>query len=82
MDIIKEEKENKLYQTGWELMREGTYLQSIKAFDKAIHKNTECGDAYFGRAICHYKTGCYHKSAYDMKAAAVLGCEDAVFWSK
>ncbi len=62
-------------------MEEGTYSQSIKAFDRAIHENAEFGDAYFARGICHYKLGFYHSSAHDMTAAAILGCDDAVLWS-
>ena len=80
MDHMEQESD-KWYRFGWKLMEEGSYLQSIKAFDRVIHENVEFREAYFARGVCHYKLGSYHSTACDMKAAAILGYEPAVLWS-
>ena len=67
MDNMEQECD-KWYRFGWKLMEDGSYLQSIKAFDQAIYEKAEFGEAYFARGICHYKLGSYHSSAHDMKA--------------
>ncbi len=49
---------------------------------EAIDHDVECAGAYFGRGACHYRLGHYRLAEEDIKAAALLGCEDAIFWSK
>ena len=63
-------------------MAEGRYSESIKAYSMAIEHDLEYAEAYFARGACHYKLGSYQKAADDIKAAAVLGSENAMFWSR
>ncbi len=62
-------------------MLEERYSESIAAYNMAIEHDVECAKAYFGRGACHYKIGHYRKAEDDIKTAALLGCEDALFWT-
>ena len=55
---------------------------AIEAFNLAIDNDIERTQAYFYRAVCYYRLGNYRQSKNDMEAAALLGCQDALFWSK
>ena len=57
------------------------YSESIEAYTVAIEHDVNCAKAYFGRGACHYKLGHYRQAEDDIKAAALLGCEDALFWA-
>jgi len=70
------------YQRGYHLMAEGRYSESIKAYSMAIEHDLEYAEAYFARGACYYKLGYYRKAVDDIKTAAVLGSENAIFWSR
>ena len=74
-------KTQEWYRRGHHLMLEGRYSESIEVYTMAIASNIECAKAYFGRGACHYKLGHYRQAEKDIKAAALLGCEDALFWT-
>jgi tetratricopeptide (TPR) repeat protein len=78
--MAKEQNSKKWFDNGLALKFEGKYPASIKAFTLAIENNSEFGKAYFERAVCYYKLGSYLKAKSDLKAATVLGCEEAQFW--
>jgi len=69
------------YRNGHRLMAEERYQEAIEAYSRAIVLNVEYAEAYFKRAACYYRLGSYQKAADDLKAAALLGCEDAIFWT-
>ena len=77
----KRQDHKKWFDKGRVLMGDGKHSESITAFTAAIDENTEFGKAYFERAVCFYKLGFYMKAENDLKAAAVLGCEEALFFS-
>jgi tetratricopeptide (TPR) repeat protein len=70
------------YEKGKRLTSAGCHKEAIEAFTAAIHKNSEYAEAYFVRGACHYVTGNYRQAMEDLDAAALLGCQDAQFWSK
>ena len=62
-------------------MSDGYDAEAIQAFDLAIDKKIERAQAYFNRGVCHYRLGNYRQAKNDLEAAALLGCEDALFWT-
>ena len=75
------QKTKEWYRRGRHLMLEGRYSESIEVYTMAIASNIEYAEAYFGRGACNYKLGYYRQAEEDIKAAALLGCEDALFWT-
>ena len=80
--VYKKQNSRQLFEDGRKLRAEGKYIEAIKAFTLHIHENSEFGKAYFERAVCYYKLGSYINADNDLHAAAVLGCEEALFWSR
>lgn len=80
--IHKGQNSRQLFDSGRKLRAEGKYPESIKVFTLLIQENSEFGKAYFERAVCYYKLGSYINAENDLQAAAVLGCEEALFWSR
>ena len=70
------------YEEGRRRMAEDCNAGAIEALSLAIDKNIESARAYFYRAVCYYRLGNYCQSKDDLEAAALLGCKDALFWSK
>ena len=70
------------YERGQGLKKDGCHREAIEALDQAIAKDPTCADAYFARGACYYKLGRYDEAGHDIDAAAILGCQDAQFWSK
>ncbi|NNL76283.1 MAG: hypothetical protein HKO68_08110 [Desulfobacterales bacterium] len=69
------------YEEGQRLTREGCHTDAIEALDLAIQKNPVYAEAYFVRGACHYALGNLRQAGDDLDAAALLGCQDAQFWS-
>ena len=63
-------------------MSDGCLAEAIQAFNLAIDKKTASAQAYFNRGLCNYRLGNYRQAKNDLEAAALLGCKDALFWSK
>ena len=70
------------YEKGRTLTREGCPAEAIEAFSRAIQKNSAHAEAYFARGACHYTLGNYRQAEDDLDIAALLGCQEAQFWSK
>jgi tetratricopeptide (TPR) repeat protein len=70
------------YAEGRRRMSDGCNPEAIQAFNLAIDKKIECAQTYFNRGVCHYRLGNYRQAKSDLEAAALLGCKDALFWSK
>ena len=73
---------NDWYEEGRRYMHDGYLSKAIYAFNLAIENNINHARTYFERGVCHYRLGNYHQAASDLEAAALLGCNDAFFWSK
>ena len=73
---------NDWYEKGRRLSRHGSHREAIEALNLAINKNPLYAEAYFARGACHYTLGRYRQASDDLDAAALLGCQDAQFWSK
>ncbi len=63
-------------------MSDGFDAEAIQAFNLAIDNKIERAQAYFNRGVCYYRLGNYRQAKDDLEAAALLGCRDALFWSK
>ena len=70
------------YHKGRRLSRHGSHREAIEALDLAIKENPLHADAYFIRGASQYALGNYREAGDDLDAAAILGCQDAQFWSK
>ena len=70
------------YEEGRRRMSADCNAGAIEALNLAIDKNIDSAKAYFYRAVCYYRRGNYRQSKNDLEAAALLGCKDALFWSK
>jgi tetratricopeptide (TPR) repeat protein len=70
------------YEEGRRRMSDGCLAEAIQAFNLAIDKKIACAQAYFNRGLCNYRLGNYRQAKNDLEAAALLGCRDALFWSK
>ena len=70
------------FEKGRRLIRDGSHREAIDALDLAIEKNPMYAEAYFVRGACYYALGSYRRAGDDLDAAALLGCQDAQFWSK
>jgi tetratricopeptide (TPR) repeat protein len=70
------------FEKGRRLARDGCHQEAIETFNQAIANDSAYAAAYFVRGACYYALGCYHQAADDIDAAAILGCQDAQFWSK
>jgi tetratricopeptide (TPR) repeat protein len=70
------------YEEGRQRMSDGCLAEAIQAFNLAIDKKKASAQAYFNRGLCNYRLGNYRQAKNDLEAAALLGCRDALFWSK
>ena len=70
------------YEEGRRLNRDGNHREAIKAFDLAIKDNPLYAEAYFVRGACYYALGSCRQAGEDLDAAAILGCQEAQFWSR
>jgi tetratricopeptide (TPR) repeat protein len=73
---------NDWYEEGRRRMSAGCNTEAIQAFNLAIDEKVPCAKAYFNRGVCNYRLGNYRQARNDLEAAALLGCNDALFWSK
>jgi len=73
---------NDWYEEGRRRMSAGSPIEAIQAFNLVINKKVTCAQAYFNRGVCNYRLGNYRQAKNDLEAAALLGCKDALFWSK
>jgi tetratricopeptide (TPR) repeat protein len=73
---------NDWYEEGRRQMSAGCHAEAIQAFNLAIDKKVASAKAYFNRGVCNYRLGNYRQAKTDLEAAALLGCKDALFWSK
>lgn len=70
------------YEKGRHLTRNGSHREAIEALNLAIKKNPLNAEAYFVRGACYFALGSRRQASEDLDAAAILGCQDAQFWSK
>ena len=70
------------YEKGHGLSRKGSHREAIEALNLAIAENPLHAKSYFVRGACQYSLGNFREAGDDLDAAAILGCQDAQFWSR
>ncbi len=70
------------FEKGRLLSYQRSHREAVEALDAAIKEDPFHAEAYFVRGACQYALGNYREAREDLDAAALLGCQDAQFWSK
>ena len=60
----------------------GKLTEAVSAFTEAIDQNAGFAEAFFKRGVCYYLLGNGRLAAHDLEAASLLGCQEALFWSR
>lgn len=74
--------EQSWYKKGCILAKAGKLAEAVTAFTSAIDGNDGLAEAYFRRGVCYYLLGNCRMAALDLDAASLLGCRDALLWSR
>ena len=82
MNQIKDRTTHNWYEEGCKLTRAGKLSEAITAFTEAIDRNTGLAEAFFKRGVCYYLLGNSRLSAHDLEVASLLGCQEALLWSR
>ena len=48
----------------------------------AIDRNAGFAEAFFKRGVCYYLLGNSRLASQDLEAASLLGCHEALLWSR
>jgi tetratricopeptide (TPR) repeat protein len=70
------------HEAGCNLAKAGKLVEAVAAFTSAIDGNDGLAEAYFKRGVCYYLLGNCRMAALDLNAASLLGCQDALLWSR
>lgn len=70
------------YEKGRRLSHKGRHREAVEALTLAITEYPLHAEAYFVRGASQYALGNYRDAGEDLDAAAILGCQDAQFWSR
>jgi lipoprotein NlpI len=70
------------YKEGCKLTRAGKLSEAVTAFTEVIDRKPEFAEAFFKRGVCYYLLGNSRLAAHDLEAASLLGCQEALFWSR
>jgi tetratricopeptide (TPR) repeat protein len=70
------------YEEGCKLKGAGKLSEAVAAFTVAIDRNTGFAEAFFKRGVCYYLLGNRRLAARDLEAASLLGCQEALLWSR
>ena len=70
------------YEKGCMLKQAGRLSEAVTAFTEAIDRHTGFAEAHFKRGVCYYLLGNCHMAALDLEAAGLLGCREALLWSR
>jgi len=70
------------YVKGCLLADAGRLTEAVTAFSAAIDGKDELARAYFRRGVCHYLLSNDRQASMDLDAASLLGCQDALLWSR
>ena len=70
------------FKKGCILAKTGKLLEAVTAFTLAIDGNDGLAEAYFRRGVCYYLLGNCRMASLDLNAASLLGCRDALLWSR
>jgi Flp pilus assembly protein TadD len=82
MNQKKDRTTHNWYAEGCKLTRAGKLSEAVTAFTEAIDCNTEIAEAFFKRGVCYYLLGNGRLAAHDLEAASLLGCQEALLWSR
>jgi tetratricopeptide (TPR) repeat protein len=70
------------YEEGCKLKHAGKLPEAVTAFTVAIDRNNGFAEAFFKRGVCYYLLGNSRLAAHDLEAASLLGCQEALLWSR
>lgn len=70
------------YEEGCKLTRAGKLAEAVNAFTAAIDHHTGFAEAFLKRGVCYYWLGNRRMAAHDLEAASLLGCQEALLWSR
>jgi lipoprotein NlpI len=82
MEPIIDHATHNWYEKGCKLTSAGKLSEAVTAFTAAIDRNTGYAEAYFKRGVCYYLLGNCQLATRDLQAAALLGCKEALLWSR
>ena len=82
MNQIKDRTTHNSYEEGCKLKHAGKLSEAVTAFTVAIDRNTGFAEAFFKRGVCYYLLGNSRLAAHDLEAASLLGCQEALLWSR
>jgi hypothetical protein len=82
MNQIKDRTAHAWYKEGCKLKHTGKLSEAVTEFTVAIDRNTGFAEAFFKRGLCYYLLGDSRLAAYDLAAASLLGCQEALLWSR
>jgi tetratricopeptide (TPR) repeat protein len=82
MNQIKDRTTHNWYEEGCKLKRAGKLSEAVAAFTEAIDRNAGFAGAFFKRGVCYYLLGNSRLAAQDLEAASLLGCQEALLWSR
>jgi tetratricopeptide (TPR) repeat protein len=82
MNKIKDLATHNWYEEGCKLTRAGKLSEAVAAFTEAIDRNTGFAEAFLKRGVCYYLLGSSRLAAHDLEAASLLGCQEALLWSR
>jgi tetratricopeptide (TPR) repeat protein len=82
MNQIKDRTTHNWYEEGCKLKRAGNLSEAVAAFTEAVDRNAGFAEAFFKRGVCYYLLGYSRLAAQDLEAASLLGCQEALLWSR
>jgi tetratricopeptide (TPR) repeat protein len=82
MNQTKDRTAHAWYEEGCKLKHAGKLSEAVTAFTVAIDRKTGFAEAFFKRGLCYYLIGNSRLAAYDLEAASLLGCQEALLWSR
>ena len=82
MNQIKDRTTHAWYEEGCKLKHAGKLSEAVAAYTVAIDRNTGFAEAFFKRGVCYYLLGNSRLAAHDLEAASLLGCQEALLWSR
>jgi Flp pilus assembly protein TadD len=70
------------YEEGRRLASGGHLAQAVSALTRAIDGRGGFAEALFERGVCYALLGRRRSAIRDLQAAALLGCQEALLWSR
>jgi hypothetical protein len=82
MNQIKDRTTHAWDKEGCKLKHAGKLAEAVTEFTLAIGRTTGFAEAFFKRGLCYCLPGDSRLAAYDLAAASLLVCQEALLWSR